>query len=196
MPCFPHVLNEHDEVHCRLKWENACTCLIYNSSINVSYHFYRSSGPLSQKSLLQQPWQLNIWSLLVCLLRQEAQGFLGNASCVTTPKSQWLNPTYVHLLLMSQSSVNTPGALSQPMPCGSIYLLSGSSAISQDLPRILYWVLCFQLAKRKKRKRERERTSGASHLHIPICQNPGTRPQSNCKGSWNMKCSSASRKRK
>lgn len=71
-----------------------------------------------------------------------------------------------------------------------LHLLSGGSAFSQALPRVLYWLLCFQLAKRQKRKWETKKTSGASHLHIPICQNSGTWPQSNCTGSWNMKCSS------
>lgn len=71
-----------------------------------------------------------------------------------------------------------------------LHLLSGGSAFSQALPRVLYWLLRFQLAKRQKRKRERKKISGASHLHIPICQNSGTWPQSNCTGSWNMKCSS------
>lgn len=89
-------------------------------------------------------------------LRQEAHGFLENASCMTIPKSQWLNlrenlnPRYIHLLLMSQPNVvNTQGALFYPVPCGSRHLLSGGSAIHQDLSRTIYWAFCFQLAQRE-----------------------------------------------
>lgn len=68
-----------------------------------------------------------------------------------------------------------------------------SSAIPLDMPRFLCWTFCFQLA---KREREIGGISRATLLHIPICQNPVTRPQSTCKGSLDMKCSSASKKRK
>ena len=82
----------------------------------------------------------------MCFLRQEAHGFLGNSSCITVPKSQWLNSMYSHLLLMSQSNVaNTWGALFHPMLCGSMHLLS----VALPSPRTFPDPLCFQLAKRE-----------------------------------------------
>lgn len=149
------------------KWKNAHTSLIHNSSININYHFYRSSGPLSQKSLLQQPWQLNIWSLLACFLRQEVQGFLGNVSCITIPKSQQLNQMYVHLLLMSQPSVvNTPGDLSIPPPAPSLWWLCLLPGPSQG-PLLASPLPAGQEAKKKVGEKENIRCLTSAHPHLP-----------------------------
>ena len=77
-----------------------------------------------------------------------------------------------------------------PVDSCTFYLVAGP--FPRTLPESCVGFSAFS----QLREREIERMSGVPHLHIPTCQKPVTWPQSNCKGSWDVKCPSAPRKRK